>query len=281
MTINGLRAFQLQNKLANVRKQFIKWNKEVFGRVEKKIRTKQQLFQNLQDSIHILEGVRREEELREDLEDLLIKEEIKWAQKARCDWVVQGDRNTKYFQTVAKQRKAKNKIVSLRKDYGTLTKNFEEIESIMVSHFKNRFTETNPKSVQWILGELEQLPIPKLTHQQLIQLEQPLTDLEIELAIFQLGPHKSPGLDGIPAFFYQEYWSIVKQDILNSVHAFFHSGSMLKALNKTFITLIPKVMMLEEVSKFRSISLCNVTYNIRTYVVYMLRTYVKFFIVTS
>ena len=281
MTINGLRAFQLQNKLANVRKQFIKWNKEVFGRIEKKIRTKQQLLQNLQDSIHILEGVRREEELREDLEDLLIKEEIKWTQKARCDWVVQGDRNTKYFQTVAKQRKAKNKIVSLRKDDGTLTKNFEEIESIMVSHFKNRFTETNPKSVQWILGELEQLPIPKLTHQQLIQLEQPLTDLEIELAIFQLGPHKSPGLDGIPAFFYQEYWSIVKQDILNSAHAFFHSGSMLKALNKTFITLILKVMMLEEVSQFRSISLCNVTYNVKTYMVYMLRTYVKFFIVTG
>ena len=80
----------------------------------------------------------------------------------------------------------------------------------MISHFKDRFTETNPKSVQWILGELEHLPIPKLTHQQLIQLEKPLIDLEIELAIFQLGPHKSLGPDGIHAFFYQEYWNIVK-----------------------------------------------------------------------
>ena len=101
----------------------------------------------MQDSIHTLEDVRREEERREDLEDLLIKEDIKWAQKARCDWVVQGDRNTKYFQIVVKQRRAKNRIVSLRKDDGTLTENFEEIESITVSYFKNRFTETNPKSV--------------------------------------------------------------------------------------------------------------------------------------
>ena len=101
----------------------------------------------MQDSIHTLEDVRREEERREDLEDLLIKEDIKWAQKARCDWVVQGDRNTKYFQIVVKQRRAKNRIVSLRKDDGTLTENFEEIESITVSHFKNKFIETNPKSV--------------------------------------------------------------------------------------------------------------------------------------
>ena len=89
----------------------------------------------MQDSIHTLEDVRREEELREDLEDLLIKEDIKWAQKARCDWVVQGDRNTNYFQTVVKQRRAKNRIVSLRKDDGTLTENFEEIESITVLRY--------------------------------------------------------------------------------------------------------------------------------------------------
>ena len=37
---------------------------------------------------------------------------------------------------------------------------------------------------------------------------------------------------------------------------------MLKALNQTFITFIPKVMVPEEVSHFRPISLCNVTYEI-------------------
>jgi len=37
---------------------------------------------------------------------------------------------------------------------------------------------------------------------------------------------------------------------------------MLKALNKTFITLIHKVMMPKEVSQFRPISLCYVTYKI-------------------
>lgn len=66
----------------------------------------------------------------------------------------------------------------------------------------------------------------------------PVTNDEIEREIFQLGPHKALGPDGIPAFFYHEYWDIVKQDILNSIQAFFHSCSLLKSLNQTFLTLI-------------------------------------------
>ena len=46
------------------------------------------------------------------------------------------------------------------------------------------------------------------------------------------------------------------------MHAFFHSGSFLKSLNQTFLTLIPKVIIPEDVSHFRPISLCNVTYKI-------------------
>ena len=65
--------------------------------------------------------------------------------------------------------------------------------------------------------------------------------------MFQLGPHKAPGPNGIPAFFYHEFWSIVKVDVINIVQAFFHSGSLFKPLNHTFIILIPKVTYLEEV----------------------------------
>ena len=90
----------------------------------------------------------------------------------------------------------------------------------------------------------------------------PVTNEEIERAIFQMGPHKAPGPNGIPAFFFQEFWDIVKQDILLSVKAFFHSGSLLKSLNHTYITLIPKMNNHDEVTHFRPISLCNVTYKI-------------------
>ena len=89
-----------------------------------------------------------------------------------------------------------------------------------------------------------------------------MTDEEIVWAVHQLNPHKSSGPDGIPAFFYQEFWSLVKQGVLNYVHAFFHSGTLLKSLNQTYLTLIPKINSPEEVNHFRPISLCNVSYKI-------------------
>ena len=80
--------------------------------------------------------------------------------------------------------------------------------------------------------------------------------------MFQLGSHKALGPDGLPAFFYQEIWGIVKTDVINTVLAFFHSGSLFTPLNHTFITLILKIPFLDEVTHLRPISLCNVIYKI-------------------
>ena len=46
------------------------------------------------------------------------------------------------------------------------------------------------------------------------------------------------------------------------VKAFCYNGHMLKEINKTFITLIPKYDSLESTNYFRPISLCNVSYKI-------------------
>ena len=80
--------------------------------------------------------------------------------------------------------------------------------------------------------------------------------------MFQLGAHKAPGPDGIPAFFFQAFWDIVKEDVTRAVQAFFHSGSLFKPLNHSYIVLIPKKPFPDEVSHFRPISLCNVIYKV-------------------
>ncbi|XP_075663267.1 uncharacterized protein LOC142632825 [Castanea sativa] len=163
---------------------------------------------------------------------------------------------------IVRQSRAKNRLTMLEKVNGNQIEDLNEIEAYLVDHFKNQYSDTGSKEVHTLLGELRGLPIPKLDHHQRYHLDRQVTNVEIEEAVFQLGPHKAPGLDGIPAFFYQEFWSFVKQDIFNYVHAFFHSGSMLRSLNHTYITLIPKTLPIEEVNQFRPISLYNVTYKI-------------------
>ena len=67
----GSRAFQLQQKLKNVRKELCSWNKKVFGKVDKEKREKQKTLQDLQDSIKTVQDIRVGKELREDIENLM------------------------------------------------------------------------------------------------------------------------------------------------------------------------------------------------------------------
>ena len=76
----------------------------MFGKVERDIKLKQDQLLQIQNSISTIEDVRLERSLRNDLEEFLNREVLMWAQKARSNWILQGDRNIKFFQTVVRQR---------------------------------------------------------------------------------------------------------------------------------------------------------------------------------
>ena len=77
-------------KLSNVKKEALKWNKLVLGRLDNDIKKKLAELQEIQDSIDSLEAVRKEKTMREELEVLLNSEETMWAQKARSNCILNG-----------------------------------------------------------------------------------------------------------------------------------------------------------------------------------------------
>ena len=75
-----------------------------------------------------------------------------------------------------------------------------------------------------------------------------------------MAPLKALGPDGMPPFFFQTFWPDIGRDVSEAVLSCLNSGTILKSINHTFITLIPKVKNPEIVAQFRPISLCNVIY---------------------
>uniref|UniRef100_A0A803P9P1 Uncharacterized protein n=1 Tax=Cannabis sativa TaxID=3483 RepID=A0A803P9P1_CANSA len=66
------------------------------------------------------------------------------------------------------------------------------------------------------------------------------TGKEVEDAIFAIDKNKAPGPDGYGSAFFQDNWKLVGNDTVEVVLSFLNSGKILKEINTTTITLIPK-----------------------------------------
>ena len=131
------------------------------------------------------------------------REQIMWAQKAKKDWDLKGDRNTKFFQAVVRARRRRNQISQIKTQDNTWLSEHQEIEQHFVDHYINLFSDTQSLPVEDIQNQLLNIPIPTLTPQQNSILDQPIRDEEIIEAVNQLGPLKTPSPDGVPTAFYQ------------------------------------------------------------------------------
>jgi len=89
-----------------------------------------------------------------------------------------------------------------------------------------------------------------------------VTREEVKLAAFQLGKTQAPGPDGFNGLFYQHHWDILEDQVFSTVQLFFQSGTLSPELNRTNLTLVPKVPTPEGLDQYRPISLCNYAYKI-------------------
>ncbi|KAL0293622.1 UNVERIFIED_CONTAM: hypothetical protein Sradi_6926800 [Sesamum radiatum] len=88
----------------------------------------------------------------------------------------------------------------------------------------------------------------------------PVSPAEIKKAIFDIDETKAPGPDGYSAGFYKAAWPVIGVEVTQAILEFFRTGRLLKQINTTLISLIPKVNNPTVVAEFRPISCCNVLY---------------------
>ena len=89
-----------------------------------------------------------------------------------------------------------------------------------------------------------------------------VTEEEVKRGMFFMKAFKAPRPDGFPLAFFQHFWEVVKSELIWATRDFFRTGKLLRRINKTFISLVPKNSNPLTLLDFRPISLCNTIYKI-------------------
>ncbi|XP_056859988.1 uncharacterized protein LOC130508476 [Raphanus sativus] len=198
------------------------------------------------------------ESMRKELNEEYYNEELFWWQKSRMNWLRAGDRNTKYFHAVTKNRRAQNMIKSLIDDIGNEWFADEDLGKVAEQYFNFLFSSEDVGAELAVWSELP----PVLTATQNETLMKPISREEVRRAVFEINPHKCPGPDGMNGFFFQQFWETCQEEVMEMVQRFFQTGVMEEGVNNTNICLIPKSPTARKMSEYRPISLCNVAYKV-------------------
>ncbi|GKV46285.1 hypothetical protein SLEP1_g53277 [Rubroshorea leprosula] len=203
-----------------------------------------------------------EEELEERrqgfqaLWDIMRKRESIWKQKSRSNWAKWGDANSRYFHKIVNERKAHNNIVGISCD-GRWIEEPEVIKREVVGYFRRAFandSRNRPKPTG--------IGFKRIFEEMTAWLERPFSMEEIEEGLKSCEGTKAPGSDGYNFSFIKYAWECMKEDFVRFFEEFHQNGRLVKGLNSSFLTLIPKKMNPMELKDFRPISLVGCVYKL-------------------
>ncbi|GKV39565.1 hypothetical protein SLEP1_g47323 [Rubroshorea leprosula] len=260
MAVDGYAGFRCKQKLKMLKEFLREWNKGVFGDIEAhferaaakvaSVDMKNEDFTLEEDEVH-----ERQEGFQE-IWDILRKREALWRQKLRSNWVKLGDANTRFFHKIANGRKACNGIVGLSCDRQWVEEP-EMVKKAAVEYFQKMFCGES-----WNRPKPSSITFKQITEEMRAWLERPFSAEEIEDGLKNCEGNKAPGPDGYNFNFIKFAWNSLKEDFVSFFGEFHQHGRLVKGLNSSFLTLIPKKLNSVELKDFRPISLIGCIYKL-------------------
>ncbi|KAL4361211.1 hypothetical protein GQ457_04G014700 [Hibiscus cannabinus] len=165
------------------------------------------------------------------------KEELFWEQRARVNWLSNGDKNTSFFHQFATTRKRNNAIHDIDNGQGDKVSSTEDILHVASTYFSDLFSKSDTGDASGIYDNIH----CRVTHVMNDALLTPFKREEIWVALKSMASLKAPGVDGFPVLFYKKFWSIVGDEVSDYCLAVLNGETELHSINKTHIVLIPKV----------------------------------------
>jgi hypothetical protein len=115
---------------------------------------------------------------------MLREEELKWYQRSKVQFILEGDSNTRYFHSVANGRHRKKLIHSLVQDEGTIVGQ-EQLKTYITNYYKGLFGD--PDEGTFTMEESMIQDIPQVSSEENAFLTAPYSEEEVKKAVFPNG----------------------------------------------------------------------------------------------
>ncbi|XP_059306149.1 uncharacterized protein LOC132057525 [Lycium ferocissimum] len=247
----------LHQKLKKTASRLSRWSRETFGNIHENPKKWESDIMALEQKLleDNNEGNRTNlSRTKAGYIQYLKNQESILKQKARVNWLKEGDSNSAYFHKVIKDRRRRLCINKIQDEHLQWVEGTQRVAEAAVRYFQGVFCQIPAPNDFSELKVVDHVISPEVN--------QALTEFpdeeEIKNCVFNMDPDSASGPDGFSAKFYQSCWSIISHEVVQAMEAFFCGANLPKWLTHTCIVMLPKVSSPQQFLDIRPISLCNV-----------------------
>ena len=181
--------------------------------------------------------------------------------RSRAQWLEQGERPTRFFLKLEKERVERNHVTSILNSDGVEVSSRENVEKAHVDFYSALFSaEDIDLACQ---NSLFENVTNFLSEPDRSLCEGVITLAELTIALKSLSTSKAPSFDGLTVEFFSKFWKLLGPLLLEVINQCFADGQLSDSMKSSVTRLIYKKRGdIKDLKNWRPISLLNVDYKI-------------------
>ena len=177
--------------------------------------------------------------IRVEINEIETKETIAKINKTKSWFFEKINKIDKQLARVIKKNRERTQIHKIRNEKGEVTTDITEIQSILRDYYKELYA-TKMDNLEEMDKFLVRDNLPRLTQEEIENMNRLITSNEIETVIKHLPTNKSPGPDGFTGEFSQTYREELTPILLKHFQKIVEEGTLPNTFYEAIITLIAK-----------------------------------------
>ena len=179
--------------------------------------------------------------------------------RSRVNWHQNGDKPSRYFLNLEKRNYFSKNMRAVEKCDGTICKEQKEILKEQTKFYRKLYAEN--KNVIFNLHPTESERI--LSESEKCLMDSQLTIEDLRTSVKEMAPNKTPGLDGLNKEFYEQFFDILSESLLDMYKYCWEVGEFAPSTRTGLITLIPKKdKNICKLSAWRALTMLNLDFKI-------------------